>query len=69
MKNIRPFSRYIPRRPVTTNLYALGKYGFCDMESEIDAYVLERRHPTSPSLVAIVEHYEELHLRSGRLEY
>ena len=69
MKNIRPFSRYIPNRPLSVNHYALEKYGFRDMEAEITLYVLEGKRPISPILVSIIEHYEDLHRRSGRFEY
>jgi len=69
MKNIRPFSRHIPGRPTSVNRYALEKYGLLDVEAEITLYVLEGRRPITPSLLAVIEHYEQAHLKSGRQQY
>lgn len=69
MKNVRPFSRYIPNRPTSVNQYAIKKYGFSDVESEIEKYVLEGVAPTDERLLDIVRHYDELHSKSGRQQY
>lgn len=68
-KNIRPFSRYIPGRPVSVNEYAIGKYGFGECRDEIREYVLSGVEPRSPELCAIVGRYAELHVASGRPEH
>lgn len=69
MKNVRPFSRFIPNRPTSVNHYAIEKYGFSAVADQIEAYVLERKHPTDPALSAMVEQYDHLHAKSGRGQY
>jgi UDP-N-acetylglucosamine acyltransferase len=58
LKNIRPFSRYIPGKPVTSNDYAIQKNGFQNFKDEIDAYVLTGQKPTSETIRKIVEDFE-----------
>lgn len=69
MKNVRPFTRYIPGKPVSVNEYAIRKFGFAEQADEIRRYVLERTPPTSDTLRALVAHYEQTAAASGRDEY
>ncbi len=55
MKNVRPFSRYIPNKPISVNTYAIKKYGFENYTDEITAYVMENKPVTSPILVDIID--------------
>jgi UDP-N-acetylglucosamine acyltransferase len=66
IKNVKPFSRFIPGKPISVNTYAIHKYGFEKFESEIEAYVLENVFPESTKLVAIINQFETLHLASKR---
>lgn len=66
LKNIPPFARYIPGRPLSVNEYAIGKFGFEKYAAEISDYVLNRRPPTSSVLAAMVDEFEALHTESGR---
>ncbi len=66
IKNVKPFSRYIPGKSISVNTYAIHKYGFEKFESEIEAYVLENVFPESTKLVAIINQFETLHLASKR---
>ena len=58
MKNVKPFSRYIPNKPISVNTYALKKYGFMDYLDEITAYVMEGVEPTSERIKSIVEEFD-----------
>lgn len=69
VKNVKPFSRYIPGKPRSVNEYALKKYGFLEFTEEIEAYVLRDVLPTTPHLRAIVDRYLALHKASERLQY
>lgn len=57
-RSVRPFSRYIPGKPLSVNEYAIKKHGFEAYRDEIAAYVLEHVAPTSAPIRAIVEHFE-----------
>ncbi len=54
MKNIKPFSRYIPGKPISINKYAIEKYGYNDYLDEIEAYVFDDVLPTSSTVLDIV---------------
>lgn len=69
MKNVKPFSRYIPGKPTTVNDYALEKFGFAEFRDEISAYVLDGTPPTSPEIRRIVDHFERYALASKRGTY
>jgi len=69
MKNVRPFSRFIPGKSLTVNEYAVKKYGYDKYQEQIERYVLEKRKPLSDELLSITEHYEKLHIESNRGEY
>lgn len=57
MKNVRPFSRYIPNKPISVNYYAIKKFGFENYIDEITAYVMENKPVTSPILVDIIDEF------------
>ena len=65
MKNIKPFSRYIPNKPVTVNEYAINKFGFQKYIAEISEYVLNDVPPKSNILLDIVNEFNEKHVESG----
>lgn len=58
MKNIKPFSRYIPGKPISVNKYAIEKYGFPQYSGEISEYVLNDIRPHSSEILSIVEAFE-----------
>lgn len=66
MKNIKPFSRYIPGKSISINDYAIKKFGFEDLRPEIEAYVLDGIQPSSVILKEIIEEFNKLHLLSKR---
>jgi Acyl-[acyl carrier protein]--UDP-N-acetylglucosamine O-acyltransferase len=69
VKNVRPFSRYIPGKPTSVNAYAIKKYGFEEYRDEIVAYVLNGEPPSSPRIKAIVDRFDMLSEASGRPVY
>jgi len=69
IKNVKPFSRFIPGKPLSVNKYAIMKFGFEKFDEEITAYVLENKEPKSPEISSIVEQFEKLHIKSGRALY
>lgn len=69
MKNVKPFSRYIPGKPLTVNEYAIKKFGFADFADEIRRYVLQGAAPRSEWLSVIVDRYRRLAQESGKGEY
>lgn len=68
-KNVKPFSRYIPGKPVTVNHYAIEKYRFTDVSDQIESYVMGDDAPTEARLAQIVQRYQDHHLKSGRAQY
>lgn len=69
IKNVKPFSRYIPGKPISVNSYAIKKFGFDHFEDEIISYVLENKKPSSHVIAEIIEEFEQLHDNSGRALY
>jgi UDP-N-acetylglucosamine acyltransferase len=69
MKNVKPFSRYIPGKPMSLNEYAIRKFGFEPYREELLAYVIDAKAPTSERIGRIIEHYERLHTQSKRPQY
>ncbi len=69
MKNLKPFSKYIPQKPISVNHYAIEKFGFDEFINEITAYVLESKWPSSPKILKIINEFEMLHRKSGRKMY
>jgi len=69
MKNVKPFSRYIPNKPISTNEYAIKKFGFEDIHDEIVAYVMENVEPTTHKLKLVIDVFEKAHVLSKREMY
>lgn len=69
MKNIKPFSRYIPGKPISVNKYAIDKYGYGTYYDEIAAYVLEDVTPTSTEISNIVNVFNSWVERYGLETY
>jgi UDP-N-acetylglucosamine acyltransferase len=69
MKNVKPFSRYIPGKELSVNDYAIKKYGYEDFREEIVQYVLNDKKPTSSIIQSIVEKFEKFHIESKRFIY
>ncbi len=69
MKNVKPFSKYIPNKPISINDYAIKKYGFEELKEEIQAYVLDNINPENPKLIAIIDTFNKFHLKSKRELY
>jgi UDP-N-acetylglucosamine acyltransferase len=69
IKNVKPFSRFIPGKPISVNIYAIKKYGFEEFEKEIISYVLDDISPESEIILSIVTEFEKLHENSKRLLY
>ena len=69
MKNVKPFSRYIPGKPNSINKYAISKYSFENLYDEIAAYVLDNIMPTTLKLKQIVDEFEREHLASKKELY
>tara|TARA_B100000287_G_C20440680_1_gene705439 strand:- start:47 stop:733 length:687 start_codon:yes stop_codon:yes gene_type:complete len=60
LKNIKPFSRFIPGKPISVNYYAIEKFGFEDCIVEIENYVLRDLSPPAESrLHQIISEYKE----------
>jgi len=69
-KCIRPFSRYIPRKPISVNQYAIDKFGFTDEKPYIEDYVLRGTLPAaSTRLFQIIGEYHEFLKRHKLEEY
>ena len=68
-KNVRPFSIYVPEKPVRLNRYAIKKFGFESYSDEIKAYVAEGTCPTSSSVREIVSQFDAAHIASKRDMY
>lgn len=69
VKNVMPFSRYIPGKPKSVNSYAVKKFGFEDFTEEINKYVLEGIAPKSETVGEIIEKYNKYHIDSKREQY
>jgi UDP-N-acetylglucosamine acyltransferase len=69
MKNVKPFSKFIPRMALSVNSYAVEKNGYSDYVDEISRYVLEDKLPTSDMILKIVEEFESHVRHSGRQNY
>lgn len=57
MKNVKPFSRYIPNKSISVNYYAINKYGFQEYTKEIEDYVMHNINPTSSIIVDIIKEF------------
>lgn len=58
MKNVIPFSKYIPGKKPSVNYYAIEKFGFTDYIEEIEAYVLRDIYPKSDRIVKIIDEFD-----------
>lgn len=54
MKNVKPFCKYIPGKPISVNYYAIKKFGFEKFEEEIEEYVLNNQDVNSEPLKTII---------------
>jgi len=69
MKNVKPFSRYIPNKPISVNTYALKKYGFMEYVDEITAYVMDGVKPTSERIKKLVAEFDHWVQKYGHDTY
>ncbi len=69
MKNVKPFSRYIPNKPTSVNEYAIKKFGFDDLRDEITAYVIDDVFPLNNRLISIINEFNNKHKESNRNLY
>lgn len=69
IKNIKPFSRYIPNKPVTINSYALKKFGLLPFEGEIRDYLFNSIKPQSSTIKQLIESYQNLFYPELKREY
>lgn len=69
MKNVRPFSRYIPGKSVSVNKYALEKYGLMEYYDEIEDYVLRNIPPHSEKISSIVDEFDKWVAKYGHQTY
>jgi len=69
MKNVKPFSRYIPTKSISVNTYAIKKYGFVEFESEITEYVMNDIYPSSTVVRLIIDEFNQWVSIYGRDTY
>lgn len=69
MKNVRPFSRYIPGKPISVNYYAIKKFGFEDYKKEIEEYVLNDVEVASEPLKKLINEFNYWVEKYGQLTY
>lgn len=58
MRNVKPFSRYIPGKANTVNYYAIKKFGYEAYTEEIEDYVLNNKEIISPGLKKITGEFD-----------
>lgn len=58
MRNVKPFSRYIPGKVNTVNYYAIKKFGYEAYTEEIEDYVLNDKEVISPMLKKITGEFD-----------
>ena len=68
-KNLRPFSIYVPGKPLRVNYYSVKKFGFQDFKNEIKSYVIDNKNPKSKAVLNVVREYQNLHKISKNSEY
>lgn len=69
MKNVKPFSRYIPNKPLSVNRYALEKYGFMNELEEITAYVMDDVMPVTEKIKNMVLEFDQWVEKYGHETY
>jgi len=65
MKNVKPFSRFIPNRKISVNEYAIMKFGFQEYSDEIYNYVMNDVPPKSDIILNMVNEFNDKHAKSG----
>lgn len=65
MKNVKPFSRFIPNRKISVNAYAIKKFGFQRYNDEICDYVMDDVLPKSKIIFDMVNEFNDKHAKSG----
>lgn len=65
MKNVKPFSRFIPNRKISVNEYAIKKFGFQRYFDEIYDYVMNDVPPKSNIIFNMVNEFNNKHAESG----
>lgn len=58
MKNVKPFSKYIPGKPIGVNTYAINKFGFTNYTEEITRYVIDGAPVQSDILKEIIKEFD-----------
>jgi UDP-N-acetylglucosamine acyltransferase len=69
MKNLKPFSRYVPGKELSVNKYAINKFDFMDFEDEITKYVIENKQPVSEKILSIIDEFDTLVIASKKETY
>lgn len=69
MKNIKPFSRYIPNKPISVNTYAIKKYGFEEYMTEITDYVMDDIFPKSVRIKEVINEFDHWVEKYGHETY
>ncbi len=69
VKNIMPFSRYVPNKPISINSYAIEKFKLQAHEHEISNYVIHNMKPKNDFLLKTIDHFEKLHILSKKEIY
>lgn len=71
LKNVRPFTRYIPGKETTINKYAVEKFCFQNYQGEIESYVMQKKVPVEKGgdVYRLIKSYQEFHSASGQKEY
>lgn len=69
MRNVKPFSRFIPGRSNSVNTYAINKFGFENYSDEIRDYVINDIYPTSKKVKVVIDEFLKYHELSGRKSY
>jgi UDP-N-acetylglucosamine acyltransferase len=69
VKNIRPFTKFIPGKPLGVNTHALSRIGLADLIDQCAAYIHDGLIPTDERLASLTSRFEELHKASDRPVY
>jgi UDP-N-acetylglucosamine acyltransferase len=69
VKNIKPFSRHIPKKLISVNKYAIQKYGLSEFENEITNFVVNNNAPSSQRINLMTDQFYQLHLNSKKELY
>lgn len=68
-KNVKPFTKYIPGKPLKLNTVAIERYSLNEHLDEIEKYVFHNVYPKNDKLLRIVDHFERFHSESKRSLY